>query len=175
LADWLVAVGATPTRGQIPLYDSAHSVAQTTPPTQRWIYLPTNVNDSVTPNRTSTQYMTFNTPVEAAADAQCGRVVHTDIHVKAAPAAPGESKDKSDPGTGGTPFPTGCTSVTLSAQEKALEFLFFDLSACVQPDTDRPVPPPVPPPGLPSTPPGVTPVPPPVPPPPPPPPPPVIP
>ena len=102
--------------------------------------------------------MTFNTPVEAAADAQCGRVVHTDIHVKAAPAAPGESKDKSDPGTGGTPFPTGCTSVTLSAQEKALEFLFFDLSACVQPDTDRPVPPPVPPPGAPSTPPGVTPV-----------------
>jgi hypothetical protein len=131
LADWLVAVGATPMRGQIQLYDSAHSVAQTTPPTQRWIYLPTNPNDSVSPPRTSTQYMTFNTPVEAAADAQCGRVVHTDIHLKAAPAAPGESKDKSDPGANGTPFPTGCTSVTLSAQEKALEFLFFDLSACV--------------------------------------------
>ena len=44
LADWLVAVGATPTRGQIELYDSAHSVAQVTPPTQRWIYLPTNPN-----------------------------------------------------------------------------------------------------------------------------------
>ena len=110
LADWLVAVGATPTRGQIPLYDSAHSVAQVTAPTQRWIYLPTNPN--WVSQGTSTQYMTFNTPVEAAADAQCGRVVHTDIHVKAAPAAPGESKDKSDPGTGGTPFPSGCTSVT---------------------------------------------------------------
>ena len=143
-----------------------------TAPTQRWIYLPTNPN--WTSQGTSTQYMTFNTPVEVAPDAQCGRVVHTDIHVKAAPAAPGESKDKSDPGTGGTPFPSGCTSVTLSAQEKALEFLFFDLSACVQPDTDRPVPPPVPPPGVPSTPPGVTPVPPPIPPPPPPPPPPPI-
>ncbi len=92
LADWLVAVGATPTRGQIQLYDSAHSVAQTTPPTQRWIYLPTNPNDSVTPNRTSTQYMTFNTPVEAAADAQCGRVVHTDIHVKAAPGGAGRKQ-----------------------------------------------------------------------------------
>jgi hypothetical protein len=174
LADWLVAVGATPTRGQIDLYDSAHSVAQTTPPTQRWIYLPTNPNDSVTPKRTSTQYMTFNTPVEAAADAQCGRVVHTDIHVKAGPVASGESRDKSDPGANGTPFPSGCTSVTLSPQEKALEFLFFDLTACVQPDSDRPVPPPVPPPGTPSTPPSATPVPPPVPPPPPPPPPPPI-
>jgi len=172
LADWLSANGASPTRGQIQIYDSAHSVAQVNPPTQRWIYLPTNPN--WTSQGTSTQYMTFNTPVEAATDAQCGRVVHTDLHVKAAPAASGETKDKSDPGTNGTPFPTGCTSVTLSAQEKALEFLFFDLSACVQPDTDKPVPPPVPPPGTPSTPPVVTPVPPPVPPPPPPPPPPPV-
>jgi len=147
-------------------------VSAVTPPTQRWIYLPTNPN--WTSQGTSTQYMTFNTPVEAAADAQCGRVVHTDLHVKAAPAAAGESKDKSDPGANGTPFPTGCTSVTLSAQEKALEFLFFDLSACLQPDKDMPVPPPVPPPGTPSTPPSVTPVPPPLPPPPPPPPPPPI-
>ena len=85
----------------------------------------------------SAQYMTFNTPVEATADKQCGRVVVTDIHVKAAPPAAGESKDKSDPGRR-TPFPTGCTSVTLRAQDKALEFLFFDLSACVQPDTTSP-------------------------------------
>jgi hypothetical protein len=175
LSEWLSAVGATPTPGQIDLYDSAHSVAQTTPPTQRWIYLPTNANDSVTPHRTSTQYMTFNTPVGVAADAQCGRVVHTDIHVKAGPVPAGEKKDNSKPGTGGTPFPSGCTSISLSPQEKALEFLFFDLSACIQPDTMIPVPPPVPPPGLPSTPPPVTPVPPPVPPPPPPPPPPPIP
>jgi hypothetical protein len=172
LADWLVAVGATPMRGRIDLWDLAHSVAQVTAPTQRWIYLPSNPN--WTSQGTSTQYMTFNTPVGVAADAQCGRVVHTDLHVKAAPAATGERKDTSEPGTGGTPFPTGCTSMSLSAQEKALEFLFFDLSACVQPDTDMPVPPPVPPPGAPSTPPSVTPVPPPVPPPPPPPPPPPI-
>jgi hypothetical protein len=178
LSDWLAANGASPTPGQIEIYDSAHSVAQVNAPTQRWIYLPTNPNDSVSPPRTSTQYMTFNTPVEAPTEMQCGRVVHTDLHVKAAPVPSGEKKDKSDPGTtagGGTPFPTGCTSVTLSAQEKALEFLFFDLSACVQPDTDKPMPPPVPPPGAPSTPPSVTPVPPPVPPPPPPPPPPPVP
>ena len=149
-------------------------MAQVTAPTQRWIYLPTNTNDPVTPSGPSTQYMTFNTPVEAAADAQCGRVVFTDIHVKAAPAAPGESKDKSDPGADGRRSRRLHVGRRCRAQEKALEFLFFDLSACVQPDTDRPVPPPVPPPGVPSTPPGATPVPPPVPPPPPPPPPPPI-
>ena len=96
------------------LYDPAHSVAQVTR-ADAALDLPADEPELTRDaQRTSTQYMTFNTPVEAAADAQCGRVVHTDIHVKAAPAAPGESKDKSDPGTSGTPFPTGCTSVTLS-------------------------------------------------------------
>ena len=51
------------------------------------------------------------------------------------------------------PFPDGCRGKTLSAQEKALEFLFFYLSACVQPDTQKPVPPIVPPPGAPNSPP----------------------
>lgn len=172
LADWLVAVGASTTRGQIELWDAQHSVAATMPPTQRWIYLPENPNDTASPKRVANQYMTFNTPVEAATDAQCGRVVHSDIHVKAAPAAAGEKKDDSDPKL---PFPTGCQAITLSAQEKALEFLFFDLSACVQSDKDMPVPPPVPPPGIPMTPPPITPPPPAPPPPSPPPPPPPIP
>ena len=174
LADWLAAVGATPTRGQIEIYDSAHSVAQVTPPTQRWIYLPKNPNDSVTPQRTSTQYMTFNTPVEAAADAQCGRVVHTDIHVKAAPAARAKARTSPIRERAARRSRAAACRRPCRAQEKALEFLFFDLSACVQPDTDMPVPPPVPPPGTPSTPPSVTPVPPPIPPPPPPPPPPPV-
>jgi hypothetical protein len=65
--------------------------------------------------------------------------------------------DDSDPSK---PFPSGCKTNEMSPQAKALEFLFFDLSACVLPDTTTPVPPP----GLPSTPPPATPVPPPVPP-----------
>ena len=41
-----------PTRGQMQIYDRQHSVAQVTAPTQRWIYLPTNPNDAMTPQRT---------------------------------------------------------------------------------------------------------------------------
>ena len=160
LADWLVTVGASVTAGQIQLYGARHSVDAVVAPTQRWISI-----------GNATEYLTFNTPVEAMPAMQCGRVVETDIHVKDVPPAQ-NGKDDSDPKN---PFPTGCLSTTMSAQEKALEFLFFDLSACVLPDNTIPVPPPVPPPGLPSTPPAVTPPPPPVPPPPPPPPPPPIP
>ena len=154
LADWLQSVQATTTRGSISLTGVEHSVNSVVAPTQRWIY----TSDS------HPQYMTFNTPIEAPAANQCGRVVFTDLHV----------------GTGGgvshaeTPFPTGCsTSLTMSPQEKALEFMFFDLSSCVQVDTLTPTMPPLPPPGGATPPPNVV-APPPAPPPPPPPPPPPI-
>jgi hypothetical protein len=131
-ASWLTTVGASTTPGQIPIVMAQHSVSADMPPvSQQWIY-----TSSPT---ASVQYLDFNTPVEpletgvdGGAASQCGRVVFTDIHVSAA------SGDTSHPET---PFPTGCTSTTLSPQEKALEFIFFDLSSCVQNDFDPPVPP----------------------------------
>ncbi|MFL5307611.1 MAG: carboxypeptidase regulatory-like domain-containing protein [Polyangia bacterium] len=125
LADWLVNVGASTAKGQLPIVMAQHSVSADSPPvSQRWIY--------TTAQSQSVQYLTFNTPVAAPAAGQCGRVVFTDIHVSAA------SGDSSHPET---PFPNGCTSTTLSPQEKALEFMFFDLSSCVQNETDQPLPP----------------------------------
>jgi hypothetical protein len=155
-ADWLVTVGASTTRGQFPLVQGQHSVDATFGSTRRWVY---------TTSPSSTQYLTFNTPVEAKADNQCGRVVFTDVHVSLG------NGDSSHPGAPG--FPAGCVTTTMSAQEKALEFTFFDLSSCVQLETGTPTIPPIPVPGTaPTPPPASTPAPPAPPPPPPPPPPP---
>jgi hypothetical protein len=126
LADWLTAVGASPMQGQISLDMAQHSVDEPLHGAQRWIY-----TSAPTP---SVQYLTFNTPVEAAPEDQCGRAVFTDVHV-------GAGAGMSHPEN---PFPTGCLpSTVLSPQEKALEFMLFDLSSCVQPDMVRPVPPPI--------------------------------
>jgi hypothetical protein len=167
LGQWMTSTGATPTPGSIQLYGSQHSVEATMAPTsQQWLYIPANTVSGVT--QPSVQYLTINTPVETTPDNQCGRVVLTDIHVKNAPPPSGGSSDDSDPKY---QFPGGCKVTSLSGQAKALEFMFFDLSACIQPDSSMPQPPIVPPPGAPTSPPPSVGEPPPVPPPPPPPPP----
>src|SRR5580704_17914905 len=40
MADWLVDVGATPTRTELSIYQGQHSVAAVNPPTQSWISVP---------------------------------------------------------------------------------------------------------------------------------------
>jgi hypothetical protein len=171
LAQWLnlPAVNASPTLGQITVNGPEHSVTSVNPPTTEWIYLPSNPNDG-SQRRRSSQYLSFNTPVGAPEAMQCGRAVFTDIHIKASVGSTGG--DDSDPGK---PFPGGCKTNEMSPQGKALAFLLFDLSACVQPDNVPPVPPTVPPPGVPTPPPPSISTPPPIPPPPPPPPPPLVP
>jgi hypothetical protein len=77
-------------------------------------------------------YMSFNTPVPVPVADQCGRAVFSDVHLS------GTSDD--------TNFPSECANAddgTHAVNEKALEFLFFDLSSCVQ---DNSMPPPPPPP-----------------------------
>ncbi len=129
-ADWLVNVGASPTRGVVPMTELRRNV--TTVPgagaaadtSRRWIYAPNGAAED-------TKFYSFNTPVGVAPDKQCGRGVYTDIHVS--------SGDESS----GT-FPANCKTTGFTEQEKALLFLLFDLASCVQDENKPPEPPPVP-------------------------------
>jgi len=61
-------------------------------------------------------YISINTPTTKQPQDRCGRANLTDLHV-------------------------GSSGSTLEQQEAALEFMFFDLAACVQDDNSTPIPP----------------------------------
>jgi hypothetical protein len=125
MANWLVNVGGSATKGDIVILGGRRSVDTINAAVaQRWIYGATGP---------SVQYLTFNTPMTVPPDQQCGRMILSDIHVS--------SGDVSNPAK---PFPVGCTTRGLSPQEKALEFMLFDLSSCVLHDDQKPMPPIVP-------------------------------
>jgi hypothetical protein len=116
LSDWLVNVMASTTPGQLVIQGAKHTVDTVNTQSQRWIY-------STTP--TSTQYFSFTTPVNGAS--ACGKVVFSDLHVSS-----GSGGTNSDSSAPAKLFPTGgCVTKDLSPQEKALEFMLFDLSSCV--------------------------------------------
>lgn len=120
--EWLVNVGASTKLGEIALDAVKNDVgAVNATTTQKWIYK-TSGGDSV-------KYLSFAAPVGKPVESQCGRAVFSDIHISNT--------------TGGGAFPSTCASGGFSAQEKALEFLLFDLSSCLQPDGDPPKAPPV--------------------------------
>jgi len=126
-AQWMLNVGGSTTLGTFPIDQARHDVdaingqPPSDPVSVRWVY-------ANSPNLV--EYYSFNTPVGLTSDQQCGKVVFSDLHVGAG----------NQPG--GT-FPGGtCTqSPNLTPQEKALEFLLFDLSSCIQNDTTPPPPP----------------------------------
>jgi hypothetical protein len=125
-AEWMVNVGGSTTPGELVIHGAEHSVDSTNPGAQSWIAGTDSQN-----GKPMVQYFSFNTPVEVAPEQQCGRVVMSDLHVSASAAA-GLPSD-----SGKQPFPGGCVTTDLTPQEKALEFMLFDLSSCVIPD-DKP-------------------------------------
>jgi hypothetical protein len=126
LAEWLFNLGATPTKGTLAVTDILatvkNSVKSVRPGAQRWIYDQSN---------SSPKYFSFNTPVSAKPEDQCGRGVFTDLHLGLKSRTPLWKQTD--------PVPTVCNNTPLSAQELALEFLLFDLSACVQRDDLPPI------------------------------------
>ncbi len=127
---WLSNVQAL-TGSQIMLSQVATSVSTVNAPTQRWIYEASS---------SDVKYLSFVTPLNGmptqATDAggessaqYCGKAVFSDLHAGGDPAGD---------------IPMNCAGPPLSPQLKALEFLFFDLSACVSNDGQPPPPPPQP-------------------------------
>jgi hypothetical protein len=136
-ADWLSIVHASPTAGRLPVHDpygGAAYVKAVVAPTQRWLY-----SDAPT---ISVQHFSFNTPIGAAPEKQCGRAVYSNFHVVPLGSDSGRQPKE--------PFPQHCgPDAPMSPQEKALEFMIFDAASCIQPDSARPrvfEPPPAPPP-----------------------------
>jgi len=134
-AEWLLNVKASKTLGALDIYAAKTSVQSLSPNrSQPWIYRDDEPKGDF--------YFTISTPVAVKDDdpppEACGRVVFTDLHVSKS--GGGEAMDFSDQET---PFPEGCTSSVLTPQEKALEFMLFDLSSCVQQETSAPMTPPI--------------------------------
>ncbi len=141
-AEWLSYTDASvgPDSGSLPIQDWRHDVkTENDASAQRWIHADTRSAwpDGGAPSGAGpvVQHFTFNTPIEAGVDdagepLQCGKVVFSDFHVSASERVSGKT------------FPDECKSGPMTPQEKALEFMLFDLSACVQNDEAPPQPPP---------------------------------
>jgi hypothetical protein len=85
---------------------------------ERWVYLQKDATTQLTQN------FQFSTPNEKPLEDRCGKVVFSDMHVSGGPLKDANAKV--------LPYPASCGTMNdLSAQEKALAFMFFDISSCV--------------------------------------------
>ena len=123
MSDWLTGLGATSEPGQIELRNTNWRASAVNAPAQRWLYTADPAS--------SVQSFTFNTPLSAAPDQQCGRVAYSSYHV-----LPNGALN-------GLEFPAECDDGPLSPQERVLEFMLFDLASCVQADAQAPMAPPI--------------------------------
>jgi hypothetical protein len=130
LAKWLVNVGASTMLGQMDIVFSRDNVQAVNPAVAtEWITID---NPMVQRDPKAVEYMSFNTPIGATDDKICGREVYTSLHVASV-------EDTTAMNAMG--FPASCEKRELSAQEKAVAFMLFDLSACVQSEEKPPKPP----------------------------------
>ncbi|HEY5934358.1 MAG TPA: carboxypeptidase-like regulatory domain-containing protein [Kofleriaceae bacterium] len=109
-ANWMVNVGGSTTRGEIVLQSgTGRLTASSVDPLmgEQWVRTSNN----------NPQMFQFTTPNEQPLDQRCGKVVFTDMHVSGDPADSGRFPD--------------CGGNTLTPQEKALAFMFFDIASCV--------------------------------------------
>ncbi len=116
LAQWLEGLYPQNALGQIPIATLRHDFDGVIPPSKLWI----TDSDPNYPSPVPMHY-TFDTPVGSPTDQQCGRVLYDDFHVD-------------DAMSSGILFPDECSNSAMTPQEKMIEFMIFDLGACVHLD-----------------------------------------
>lgn len=120
-ATWMLNAMGSTIRDEIPIQDktgkSTVNVLDTTK-AERWT--------SIKGNAGSTQNFQFTTPLEGAVADRCGKVVFSDMHVSAGPLT-----DRVGMKDVIRDYPNNCNPGDLTPQEKALAFMFFDISSCV--------------------------------------------
>jgi hypothetical protein len=146
LEQWLGVVDAL-TNNQLPIYYTRHNSDVLPPegpvmtPSQPWIVLDKSVTNMVpngVPAANAAQYFSVDTP--ATFIQKCGRVVYSDLHVSGGGGAQEvgnlyflpDYPQFTSTMTGGI-VPDQCAMHALTPQEKALEFMIFDLSSCLIP------------------------------------------
>jgi hypothetical protein len=123
MKEWLKNTQSLTGPGEtLPIREARHNINSVTASALSWM----TIQNPAAGDKVAHEYVSFNTPVGAPDDQVCGRVVYSDLHVGAGDAT-------------GVPFPNGCTTVDLTPQQKALEFMLFDLSSCIQKDDKPPV------------------------------------
>ena len=118
-------VGLADIRNDMGALDPALVTAGTATP---WLYAP---GPYTFPKNYDAYYFSINTPVGTNPATQCGRAIFSDVHLAGVPSGTFPSYCEADPNTSDH-----------APNQLALEFLFFDLSSCVQDDTKPPLPPP---------------------------------
>lgn len=118
-ATWLLNVGASAARDQLDVVDARYTCKSVTAgKAEQWVYV--DPQRPLLTGVTGVQDMLFTTPLDQPPGNRCGKVVFSDMHVSS------DSSSKA-----GTPYPGGCSTAPLTAQEKALAFIFFDIASCV--------------------------------------------
>ena len=118
-ATWLQNVGASPVRDHVQVNEPRYTCQGVNANKgERWVWV--DPAQSTPAGKTGVQDMLFTTPQASPPDQRCGKVVFSDMHVSS-----GSTSHAA------TAFPGGCSNTPLSAQEKALAFIFFDIASCV--------------------------------------------
>jgi hypothetical protein len=118
-ATWLMNTGASTVRDQLSVIDARYTCKAAAPgKAEQWVYV--DPAQPLIAGVTGVQDMLFTTPQNVEPANRCGKVVFSDMHVSS------DSSSKS-----GTAYPGGCSTQPLTAQEKALAFIFFDIASCL--------------------------------------------